>query len=130
MYNVLKYIHENITQNITLTDVAEKFGYSKWHFSSKFHKYTGKSFTKYIRHFRLSLASIDILEGKKISDIAFSYGYDSISGFNKALFRNSGVILPNIKITPKKHFFIMKGEKHQCINLRKDVKYLEKELQV
>lgn len=84
MYEVLKYIQENVRENLSLTSVAAKFGYSKWHFCSKFHEYTGKSFVKYIRHFRLQLAALDILAGKKIIDVANDYGYDSVGGFNKA----------------------------------------------
>ena len=83
MYQALKYIHENIKEELVLSEVAEKFGYSKWHFCSKFQKYTGRSFSKYVRHFRLQLAAFDILEGGKISEIALEYGYESTGGFNK-----------------------------------------------
>lgn len=65
MYQVLKYIHDHIKEDLVLSDIAERFGYSQWHFCSKFHKYTGKSFSKYIRHFRLHLAAFDILEARR-----------------------------------------------------------------
>lgn len=90
MYDVLKYIHEHIREELSLSEVAEMFGYSKWHFSAKFHKYTGRAFSKYIRHFRLHLASLEILEGRKISEVAMSSGYDSIGGFNKAFVSEFG----------------------------------------
>lgn len=90
MYNVLKYIHENIKTPLTAVETAAKFGYSKWYFCSKFHAYTGKSFVKYVRHFRLQLACLDILDGKKITDVAMDYGYDDISGFNKAFLAEFG----------------------------------------
>ncbi len=54
-----------------MSDVANQFGYSKWHFCSKFHNYTGKSFVKYVRHYRLQLAALEILSGKKSTDVAF-----------------------------------------------------------
>ena len=90
MYEVLKYIHENIKDALSLADVSARFGYSKWHFCAKFHEYTGKSFVKYIRHFRLQLASLEILAGKRITDIVMAYGYDSVGGFNKAFFSEFG----------------------------------------
>ena len=90
MYEVLKYIQENVREDLNLSDVSEKFGYSKWHFCSKFHKYTKKTFTKYVRSFKLQLASIDILAGKRITDIALDYGYDSVGGFNKAFVAEFG----------------------------------------
>ncbi len=84
MYDVIKYIHENIKKRLNLNSVAVKFGYSKWHFCSKFHSYTGKSFVKYVRHYRLQLAATDIISGEKITDVAINYGYDTLGGFNKA----------------------------------------------
>ena len=38
MFEVLKYIHENIGSDLELADVAKHFGYSKWYFCSKFRK--------------------------------------------------------------------------------------------
>ena len=84
MYEILKYIHENIHTKLELYDIATHFGYSKWHFSSKFHAYTGKTLTAYIRHYRLQLAALDIVSGKKVTTVALEYGYDTLGGFNKA----------------------------------------------
>ena len=92
MFEVLKYIHENIEKNIELSDIANKFGYSKWHFCSKFHNYTGKSFVKYVRHYRLQLAALDILSGKKSIDVALNYGYETLGGFNKAFLAEFGCL--------------------------------------
>ena len=92
MYEVLKYIHEHIGDTLNLTELADRFGYSKWHFCSKFHEYTGKSFIKYIRHYRLQLAAMDILSGKKITDVATAYGYDTLGGFNKAFLAQYGCL--------------------------------------
>jgi len=92
VYEVLKYIHENIKTTLELSHVASHFGYSKWHFCSKFHDYTGKSFVKYIRHYRLQLAAIDILSGLKVTDVAIDYGYDTLGGFNKAFLAEFGCL--------------------------------------
>ena len=90
MYNVLKYIHDHIKEALNLSDISQQFGYSKWHFCVKFREYTGRSFVKYVRYFRLQLAALDILQGAKISDVAVEYGYDGISGFNKAFLTEFG----------------------------------------
>ncbi len=92
MYEVLKYIHNNIEKHLDLSDVANHFGYSKWHFCAKFHKYTGKSFVKYVRHYRLQLAAIDIISGEKITDVAIAYGYETLGGFNKAFLAEFGCL--------------------------------------
>lgn len=90
MYSVLQYIHNNIQRPLSVEEVAKEFGYSKWYFCDKFKSYTGKSFLEYVRHYRISLAAMEILTGKKVVDVALSYGYDSISGFNKAFLKEYG----------------------------------------
>ena len=72
--------------------MAGLFGYSKWHFCAKFHDYTGKTFTKYVRHYRLSLAALDILAGKKVTDVAMRYSYETLGGFNKAFLAEYGCL--------------------------------------
>ncbi len=90
MYDVLKYIHEHICEELSLVALADRFGYSKWHFCTKFHEYTGKTLVKYIRHYRLQLAALDLLNDGKSVDVAADYGYDSVSGFNKAFLAEFG----------------------------------------
>ncbi|MBQ9967395.1 MAG: helix-turn-helix domain-containing protein [Oscillospiraceae bacterium] len=92
MYEVLKYIHAHIGDPLNLTQLADRFGYSKWHFCAKFHEYTGRSFVKYVRHYRLQLAALDILSGKTVTETASAYGYDTIGGFNKAFLAQYGCL--------------------------------------
>jgi len=72
------------------SDIALKFGYSKWYFCDKFKNYTGKTFVEYVRHYRIQLSALEILSGKKILDTAILYGYESVSGFNKAFLKEYG----------------------------------------
>ncbi len=90
MYEILKYIHENLHTNLELGEVAHRFGYSKWYFCEKFHKYTKRSFVHYIRHYRMQYAVYDILSGKSITDTAYTYGYETLNGFNKAFVAEFG----------------------------------------
>jgi len=90
LYSVLKYVHNNIKEPLFAEDAAKKFGYSKWYFCERFKSFTGKTFVEYVRHYRIQMAAIEILTGTKISDIAFSYGYGSVSGFNKAFLKEYG----------------------------------------
>lgn len=92
MYDVLKYIHENIDKKLSLAEVSNVFGYSKWHFCSKFQNYTGKTFVKYVRYYRLQLAALDILMGKSATETALDYGYETLGGFNKAFLAEFGCL--------------------------------------
>lgn len=90
MYDVLKYIHDHMKQPLLAGNVAKEFGYSKWYFCERFRSFTGKTFVEYVRHYRIQLAALDILSGVKVSDVAMSYGYDSVGGFNKAFLKEYG----------------------------------------
>lgn len=69
---------------------CQKIWLFKMAFLQKFHSYTGCSFNTYVRHYRIQLAAIDILQGKKITDVAMYGGYDSSGGFNKAFLKEYG----------------------------------------
>ncbi len=103
MVEVLKYIHEHIADNIKIADVSKYFGYSKWYFCEKFRNYTGNTFVEYVRSRRMQLAALDILAGNHVADVAFAYGYESVSGFNKAFVQYYGCF-------PKKY----KEHFHNC----------------
>lgn len=92
MYDVMKYIHENIRESLSVSDTARRFGYSKWYFCKKFHDFTGMTFLEYVRHYRIQLAALDILSGCKVTDVALDYGYDTIGGFNKAFLTHYGCL--------------------------------------
>lgn len=90
MYDVLKYIHDHIRESLFAADVARQFGYSKWYFCDRFKSFTGRTFVEYVRHYRIQLAALEILSGEKVLNTALSYGYDSVSGFNKAFLKEYG----------------------------------------
>ena len=95
VYRVIKYVNDNLNKSISAESTAEYFGYSKWYFCEAFKRYTGQTFVEYVRTVRMKRAAIDILDGKKVFDVALAYGYDTPSGFNKA-FIKSFTIFSNI----------------------------------
>ena len=82
MYDVLKYIHDNINKPLSAGTIAKKYGYSKWYFCDRFKSFTGRTFVEYVRHYRIQMAGLDLLSGAKVLEVATSYGYESASGFN------------------------------------------------
>ena len=92
MKDVMRYIRDNITDALTLTDTARLFGYTPTYFSQKFHQCVGMTFTEYVRHMRIRLAAIEIMKGRKISDVAMDFGYESVGGFNKAFLKEYGCL--------------------------------------
>ena len=90
LQDILKYIHNNIASPLSASEIAKKYGYSLWHFCEKFRLYTGRTFTEYVRHYRMNLSALDILSGRKILETALAYGYENAGGFNKAFRKEFG----------------------------------------
>lgn len=90
LQDILKYIHNNIASPLSASEIAQKYGYSLWHFCEKFRLYTGRTFTEYVRHYRMNLSALDILSGRKVLETALAYGYENAGGFNKAFRKEFG----------------------------------------
>lgn len=128
MYQVLKYVHDNIKLRLFLSETAAKFGYSKWHFCKKFTEYTGQNFTDYVRHTRLSFASMDILKGHKIAEVAMDYGYDTIGGFNKAFLKEFGCMPREYKKRTKESTLYYERRKNSMYKLSNRCEILKEEV--
>lgn len=86
----IKYIENNITENLTAECIAKKMGYSVYHFSRIFKEQMGVSLMEYVKDRRLLRAAEDIMSGKKILDVAIEYGYETHGGFTKAFRKKYG----------------------------------------
>jgi len=91
----IQFIESNLTNEITLDDVANHIYVSSYHYQRVFSLTTGITIGDYIRNRRLSLAGQDLLLSKnRIIDVAMKYQYDSQESFTKAFTRFHG-ITPN-----------------------------------
>lgn len=89
--NTLKYIDEHFTEKLSLEDMAIKTGFSKFHFSRLFKKYTNYNFSDYlclrrVREAETLLQRPDI----PITDVAITSGFSSISTFNRIFKQQTG----------------------------------------
>ena len=82
--NVLAYIEEHINEKINLCDLAALVGYSPFYFSKLFSASMGMPVTGYIRIRKLQYATVSLLEGHKVLDVALLYSFDSHEGFTRA----------------------------------------------
>ncbi|MBA2887781.1 AraC family transcriptional regulator [Clostridium beijerinckii] len=88
----ISYIEENITEEITIKNIAEKTFMSPFYFQKGFAMLCGFTVGEYIRQRRLTLAGSDLVStDEKIIDIALKYGYASPDSFTKAFTRFHGV---------------------------------------
>ena len=87
---ILNYIDKNITDNINIELIAEKSGYSAFHFSRVFSETLGISLIAYVTWRKLQFALCEISKGEKIIDTAVKYGFETHGGFTKAFKKHFG----------------------------------------
>ncbi len=94
----VSYIEENITEEITVNDVAKKAFMSPFYFQKGFSMLCGFTVGEYIRKRGLTLAGSELVStDNKIIDIAIKYGYDSPDSFTKAFTRFHGVTPTSVR---------------------------------
>lgn len=95
MNDALRYIEDNLTNEIDFKEVARIAHCSEYHFKRMFSFLAGITLSEYIRHRRLSLAASELTNSNiKIIDIAVKYGYNSPDAFTRA-FQNLHGITPS-----------------------------------
>lgn len=88
----IQFIEENITEELSVDEIAEHVNLSSFYFQKGFAMLCGFTISEYIRNRRLALAGNDLATGEdRIIDIAMKYGYDSPDSFTKDFSRFHGV---------------------------------------
>lgn len=85
MNRAMKYIEENLTNEIDFKEVARLSYCSEYHFKRMFSFLAGVTLSEYIRRRRLTLAAFELKDNKvKVIDVAMKYGYSSPDSFTRA----------------------------------------------
>lgn len=100
---LLAYIENNLTIDLTADELAKKSGYSTYYFYRLFSSNTGKSLSAYILNRRLKKIVYEISCGKKAIDVSLNYCFSTYAGFYKAFIKEYGC-------SPKKYLKIYKNE--------------------
>ena len=81
----VKYLKNNYTSRISLEEVANVAGVSRYHFTRLFKKVMGISFTYYLNYLRVKKAEEALsCQDANISEVAFSVGFNSLRQFERA----------------------------------------------
>lgn len=92
---ILKYIEQNYANDITLEKLADIAGYSPYHFSRIFKKYSSTTFINFLNRRRIKAAELLLLEsGSSITDVAMQVGFVSLTTFNR-VFKNINGCTPS-----------------------------------
>ncbi len=85
------YIIANLTEDITMADLARASLYSPWYSYRLFVQLLHMTPSMYIRRLRLSKSALRLRdEGVRIIDVALDAGYESVDGYQRAFFREFG----------------------------------------
>lgn len=84
--SMLRYINDHFTEELTLSSLSAKFGYSPQYFSKVFHRYMKINLTEYISVARVNYAKklLDTNRTKNVAEIAFESGFSSVPTFYRA----------------------------------------------
>lgn len=84
-------LHENRDHSLSVRELAERVSLSPCHFCKVFKKQTGLTFTEYRLRLRVERAQ-ELLRNphRRVSEVAFEAGFDSIQYFNRAFRRLAG----------------------------------------
>lgn len=94
---LLKFIKEHCTDQITLEEIARKNHYSPAYFSRLFKKQTGCTFREYLIKCRIDVACKLLKETEfNVNDVAIESGFSDRTKFYKVFYEKMGV-------TPKKY---------------------------
>ncbi len=84
---VLKFINDNLSCELTVDYIAEKFFLSKYHLMHKFKEETGYTLHHYILQKRLLLAKEYMAQGMPVTKAAFASGFTDYSTYHRAMKR-------------------------------------------
>ena len=88
---VMTYINNHYREELSLEDVAQFAGFSRYYFSRSFKRQTGYSFKDYLCQKRLQVA-MDLLirTNRSMRDVAIDSGFGSVATFNRVFREKKG----------------------------------------
>ena len=88
---VMTYINNHYMEELSLEDVAQFAGFSRYYFSRSFKKQTGYSFKDYLCQKRLQVA-MDLLirTNRSMREVALDSGFGSVATFNRVFREKKG----------------------------------------
>ncbi len=110
---IILWIEQHLESRLSLDIVADRSGYTKWHFQRIFKSQTGLALGAYIRARRLSCAAASLrLTSDSVMDISLKYRFDSQQTFCRAFKKQFNITPSDYR---RKQGWSMKGF---CLPLR------------
>ncbi|MCR5669464.1 MAG: AraC family transcriptional regulator [Butyrivibrio sp.] len=80
---IINYIDENYTEQLDLSGVSEKFGYTPTHLSRMFKEHVGRNFYQYLQNVRLMncVEEMNADENVRLMECALNHGFPNAKSF-------------------------------------------------
>ncbi len=100
--SIVDCVEENLTEDLTLKELAKKLNYSTYYCTKQFHKYVGMSLRNYIYLRKISQSVIDLRDSKeRIIDIAIKYRFSSQEAFTRTFVKVYGITPSTYRKMPR-----------------------------
>ena len=94
----IEYLNTHFSEPVTVEELSEYVGFSKYYFCRTFKQVTGKTVVDYINHLRCLNAKRLILSGQyNVSESARLSGFNNLSYFSRTYIKHMGVSPSNEK---------------------------------
>ncbi len=81
LYEIINYTAQHFAEKITVSDIAEKMGYSKFYFCTKFRESAGTTYLSYLNGVRISEACKMLKNGASVAEAAEKAGFSDVPYF-------------------------------------------------
>lgn len=88
---IIRYLNQNVTRPITVSQVADHFFLSESYICRIFKKCTGTTINKYLTARRISIAKILLSNGANVTEACEGCGFNDYSNFIKAFSKATGI---------------------------------------
>jgi len=100
--DAMKYMKNHFCEPLSLDEIAEKIGYSKYHFCRSFKEITGSTVVTYLNDLKINFAFSQLKNtDASISDIAAECGFSDISYFTKTFKKHLGILPSKVQRNKK-----------------------------
>lgn len=93
----IHYIEKNFAAQLTIEDLANQAGISRYHFCRKFKKHTGMSPMHFLTLMRIERAKSLLRSNGPVSSIAFKVGFNDLGSFIRSFKKVTGQTPSNYK---------------------------------
>ncbi|MGA0940705.1 MAG: AraC family transcriptional regulator [Burkholderiaceae bacterium] len=89
---IVNRITDNLSEPVSMADVANEMGMSETRFSRFFRKATGNSYTDFVNRIRVHRACHLLMETDKlVADICYEVGFNNVANFNRRFLEAKGM---------------------------------------